>query len=89
MEINVFGISAVAFTIGLVEYAKKFGAAGKVCDALSMLFGVLLVGLNAFATAPAGLVIDASFIIKNLVEGVIVGLVASGAYDLSKNFRPQ
>ena len=70
---------------GIVETAKKFGLKGNWNLGLSLVLGMLFVGLaqaNAQGLVPAGAL---TWIIV-VVAGIGGGLAASGYYDMFKKF---
>lgn len=69
---------------GLVEFAKKLGASGNVLVALSAVIGVIL-----------GTLWQAGEMYPNIypwitafIYGILLGLTATGYYDLGKKFLP-
>jgi len=72
----------VAVVMSLVEYSKKFGAGGRVCDALSMTFGVLLG--SGYYIASFGVPEDFAHAFIMFFVAVVPGLMASGVYNLAK-----
>jgi len=72
------GIPILPIIIGLVEYSKKFGAEGIVCDALSMGLGVVF-GL-LYQLSVSGTPSDLSGWFGVVLYGLGLGLVSSGLW---------
>ena len=64
---------SIAIVVGLVEIAKRIGLPTKFCPLLSVVLGL---GVS--------LISDFSDWKKGLFSGLIVGLSASGLYDIAK-----
>lgn len=80
-QILTFGVPAIFIVIGLVEASKKLGASGNLCIILAIVYGVVLLLLQQAAdTFP----LLAPWV-KTVVMGLIVGLSASGLFDVAKN----
>ncbi len=78
----VAGIPLVLVVIGLVEWVKRFGVAGKALNAASMAVGVVLgVAYQYAQAAPVGF----GDWFTAVVFGLALGLVASGIYDAAKS----
>lgn len=65
----------VIAVLGLVNFIKSFGMEGKIVTLISMLIGVTFYILQQ--------VLDAE-IFRVVLGGVVLGLGASGFYDLSQ-----
>ena len=75
-----FGFPALLVVAGLVEFSKKLGASGNLCVVLSAIYGVVIMLLvQVAATFP---VVEPW--LKTIFAGLVVGLSASGLYDLAK-----
>jgi len=72
------GIPVLVVIIGLVEYSKKFGAEGKICDGLSMGLGLTFGVLYQFSTA--GMPTDLAGWFGVALYGFGLGLTASGVW---------
>jgi hypothetical protein len=79
-----FGFPVLLIVAGLVEFSKKLGAAGNLCIVLAVVYAVALMLLVQLAAAFP--LIEPW--IKTVITGLIVGLSASGLYDLAKTFKP-
>lgn len=74
-EINFAVLAALLPAIlGLVNFVKSLGVEGKLVTAISMAIGVVFYLL--YALLPAGT-------FQIIFNGVILGLAASGLYDLA------
>lgn len=80
-SIAAFGFPALLVVAGLVEFSKKLGASGNLCVVLSVVFGVVVMLLVQVAAAYPAI----EPWIKTIFAGLVVGLAASGLYDLAKN----
>lgn len=69
MEIAAF----IAIVVGLSQITKNVGLANKYIPLLNLLFGVVL-----------GILFLTGDIKANVLQGLIIGLSASGLYDQSK-----
>lgn len=69
----------LAVVLGLVEFIKRLNVSGNWLLIASMLIGLALY--LGYAWLPAG-------IVKDILSGLLLGLCASGLYDLSKRFMP-
>jgi hypothetical protein len=67
-------IALLPAILGLVNFCKALGAEGKVLTILSMAIGVVLA--LAAQLLPAG-------IFQTIFNGIIIGLAASGLFDLA------
>lgn len=77
-RVNAFLV--LAMIAGIVEAAKKIGVKGNACLALSMGLGMVFgVALQLAEMYPA-----ISPWVQVAVYGVLLGLAASGLYDLVK-----
>lgn len=65
-------IELVPLVTGLVEMVKRLGLPSRFCAILSLLLGVILV-------------IARKQTVDGVLEGLVVGLAASGLYDVGKN----
>ena len=81
-ELAIGAVTVIPLIIGIVQFAKKFGLQGNILVAVS-------VGIGAFF----GALIEVAEIypeilpwIKVVVYGLIMGLAASGLYDLGKGW---
>ena len=74
------GVPVIVVVMGLVEFSKRMGLAGKALLALSMALG-LAFGV-AFQVMQNGLPADFGGWFAYAVFGLAMGLVASGIYDL-------
>ena len=75
MDINtlIYGFPAVLIIIGLTQVAKQY-IENRWMPILAILFGVILTSLvNYRAWTP-----------EALVTGIVLGLVASGCWDMGK-----
>lgn len=78
------GISLMALIIGLVEVVKEFGVPRKWCLVAAIVVGVALLELiEASVQFPA-----IQPWVKAGIEGIVLGLGATGLYIVSKKFRP-
>lgn len=66
----------VAIIIGTVEVAKKAGLSSRYAGVVSLVLGLFLGGISAFIGTP---------LVQALISGAVMGLVASGLYDLPTN----
>lgn len=82
-ELVVNGVPAVLLVFGLVEFAKKFGVAGKALTALSAVLGLLVSA--AYQLALSGVPVDYTGWLGVVVVGLAYGLTASGVYDFLSN----
>ena len=71
----VLGVLITVAIVGLVDFLKSFGLAGRALTAVSFVIGAL-VGAGLFFV-PAG-------IFAQIIYIVVFGLAASGFYDLAK-----
>lgn len=78
-EAVVSGVPLLFVVIGLVQFAKKLGAAGNQLIVISMAIGLLLGMGYQFATV--GFPVDFSGWFAVIVYGLGLGIVASGVYD--------
>lgn len=69
---------------GLVAYFKEFGLSGNWCRILSMLFGLLIGGFCYVAVYGVPGSVPEAFGI--FLMGILLGLAASGNYDLDNQF---
>lgn len=74
MEMAAF----IAIVVGLSQITKNIGLANKYIPLLNLLFGVVL-GIS-FLTGD---------IKANVLQGLIIGLSASGLYDQSKLLKKE
>ncbi len=79
-ELLVNGIPLVTVIMGLVEFSKKLGLHGKALTALSMILGVV-IGI-AYHIAQSGTPQDFTAWFNTAIFGLVLGLTASGVYDL-------
>jgi len=79
------GIPLLPVIIGLVEYSKKFGAQGVVCDALSMGLGVTFGLLYQLSTG--GLPTDLGGWFGVVLYGLALGLTSSGVWAVITKHR--
>lgn len=75
MESLIFGIPALALVIGLTELAKRSGIPSRWCPLVSIFMGVSLMFV-ANANPYWGV---------SVVEGLVLGLTASGLYSGTKS----
>lgn len=80
----VAGVLALPLVVGLVELCKRLGASGNLCLVLALVFGVLLMLLEQFTVVFP----DIAPWVKAVITGLVIGLSASGLYDLAKKFIP-
>ncbi len=74
MDIILLGFSAVAITYGLVEVVKLTGLPTRFSPISSLIFGLLIVYVGTkFSITP-----------ETIINGIAVGLSASGLYDIQK-----
>lgn len=67
--------------LGLVQYYKKLNATGNLLSILSMITGVLFGGFYLYlVTEPTAML----GIFLCIIYGIVIGLIASGVYDLAK-----
>ena len=88
MEIDAYANAAVAgvpllfVVIGLVQWSKQLGLAGKALIGASMGIGLVLGG--GFQIATAGLPADFGQWFGVVLYGLGLGVVASGVYDAAE-----
>lgn len=75
----VAGVPLLFVVIGLVQFAKKLGAAGNVLIIVSMAIGLVLGAGFQFATN--GFPVNFGGWFAVVVYGLGLGIVASGVYD--------
>lgn len=73
MDLLIYGFSAVAIVIGLTQVVKRF-VPERFIPLLSIVFGVLLAVAGSWGYFSAGVI----------VKGIVIGLSASGLWDVSK-----
>ena len=84
-DINQIGLLLAGFgpllpvVFGLVEFAKKMGAAGKWLLGISMALGLLFGALYVLAFVGLPATFAAWFVL--VVFGLMVGLTTSGVYN--------
>ena len=78
----VAGIPLILVVIGLVEWAKKFGLAGKALNLVALLIGA---GLGIAYQCSIAVPVDFSGWFTAAIYGIALGLVASGIYDAGKS----
>ena len=79
-DLLVNGIPLVTIIMGLVEFSKKLGVSGKNLTVLSMALGII-IGM-AYRIAQSGTPTDFSGWFNTVIFGLVLGLTASGVYDL-------
>lgn len=67
----------VAVIIGLVQVVKKAGLDSKYAGVFAVVLGLVVGGVSA--------IIGTSSLVQALISGAVMGLIASGFYDLPKN----
>lgn len=72
----VYGVPALAVVIGLVKLAQQTGMPVKFAPALSVGLGIATGIVMAYQNGQSAL--------AGVVAGIVVGLSASGLYDLGK-----
>lgn len=78
----VFGVSAVALVVGLVQFAKKLGLKDNGALILAMVLGpALMVGYEFVKQFPS-----ISPWVQAVITGLVVSLSASGLWDTAKYF---
>jgi hypothetical protein len=82
----VAGIPLIAVIFGLVEFAKKFGLAGKWLTAVSLVLGI--GGGVAYQISTAGIPTGFAGWFTVVVFGLALGLTTSGLYDFVNNRIP-
>ena len=85
MEMVVNGAPLLALIIGLVEFAKHLGVTGQWSMVLAMVLGVLF-GVLWYVYAQGLQVEDFRFWFEAVVAGLVLGLSASGLYDVGKKW---
>lgn len=70
----------VGLVMALVEFAKKAGAQGNLCLALSLTFGAILGA--GYVLAAYGIPTEPADWFILVIAALIPGLAASGVYDL-------
>lgn len=78
----VSGIPLILVVIGLVEWVKRFGVAGKALNVASLLVGA---GLGVAYQVSQGVPVDFAGWFAAVIYGLALGLVASGIYDAAKS----
>ncbi len=71
----VLGVLITVAIVGLVDFLKSFGLAGKVLTLVSFIIGALVA---------AGLFFLPSGLFTQIIYIAVFGLAASGFYDLAK-----
>jgi phosphotransferase system glucose/maltose/N-acetylglucosamine-specific IIC component len=74
MDLVIYGASLLAITAGITEVIKRAIGDTRFTPIVSVVVGVVL----AVVTQPA------LPLTQSVVNGLVIGLAASGAYDLSK-----
>ena len=77
MEMNYAGIAVVPIIIGLAEIFKKIGLSTKFIPIVNLVFG-LMAGI---------LVLQPTDLIAGIIQGLFIGLSASGLYSSVKNVK--
>lgn len=81
----VAGSPLVPLVMALVAYIKKFGVQGHYLTASSFGIGLILgVGYYAISVPMVAPEVVTLYWVKAVVYGVILGLMASGLYDMLK-----
>ena len=79
MDLEIYGVGAVALIVSLVAVAKKAGFPSKYGGLLALVIGLAL----AFSYGS----VEGWPPVRSIVTGAVVGLMASGAYSTQKNAR--
>lgn len=81
-ELLINGVPVLFVVIGLVEAAKRLGIEGKASLVLALVLGLL------FALAMQAVVIWPQFSpwLTSIVTGLVLGLSATGIYDLGQRW---
>lgn len=74
-NITISSTVLIAMIVGLVQVAKWAGLSTRYAGLLAVICGIILGGINYYFNA--GLA-------ASLVSGIIMGLIASGAYSGTK-----
>ncbi|MCS7295896.1 MAG: hypothetical protein NZ761_10930 [Dehalococcoidia bacterium] len=77
MDAELVSVPMAVLVVGLVEVAKRAGLPSRYAALVAVLCGVILALLATLAEEAAG----ARPWVTGIVEGVTVGLVASGLYS--------
>lgn len=82
-SIAIGGISVIVIVVGLVQVSKRLGVSGKGALVLALVLGVILcLAIQATTVWPW-----LSPWLVAVVQGVVVGLTASGLYDVGKAWQ--
>lgn len=84
MDFYIGTVAVAALIFGIVEAAKEFGLAGKLCRLLVMILGIGFVGIAA-AEAEGLISQQAMMWVKIVVTAAAGGIAAMGYYDFSHN----
>ncbi len=76
--VTAVDIAFIPVVIGLVAVYKMTGLASRWAAVSAIVSGILLVGLETWASAPASV---SEAVLKVVVGGVVIGLAASGLYS--------
>lgn len=87
IKASVNGIPLFAVVLGLVQYVKTLGLKGKELRLVSMGIGLVLGGGYQISTLGAT-PYTYSVAFGVVIYGLVLGLVASGVYDVITN-KPQ
>jgi hypothetical protein len=81
----------IALIMGLVQGVKAIwpGIQGKWCITISMGLGLLLGMLYQAAMLAPGTAIGFRLVFEFVVYSLLLGLAASGFYDLTKRSKPE
>jgi len=81
----------IALIMGLVQLVKAIWStlAGKWLIVMAMVLGLLFGGLYQAAMLEPGTVISFRLVFEFMVYSLLLGLAASGFYDLTKRSKPE
>ena len=70
IDVNIFGVSAVAITGIMAEVVKRAGVPTKYIPAVSLLVAILVVCFGTW-----------SITVEGIITGIVIGAITSGVYS--------